>query len=62
MIQFIENRKEPSSEQIQSRQNFEAVLKAYEKSNQIHLKNNWGIYFFGTVGFASVLGVIIAIL
>lgn len=61
MIQFIENRKEPSSEQIQAKQNFNSILKEFEKKKCIdENKSYWGIYFFGAVGFASFLGIIIS--
>ncbi|MBM3418499.1 MAG: hypothetical protein FJY17_06225 [Bacteroidetes bacterium] len=51
MIKILVDRKEPDSHSIKNRQDFQKVLKMYEKQIRLFY-NPW---FYGAVGFSSLL-------
>ncbi len=55
MRKILLNRKEPSSSEIKRRQDFDLILKKYNK-----YKDYWrSPWFYGTVGLASLLSLLI---
>jgi len=61
MIHFIEDRKEPTYKQIVAKQDFEALLNAFQKEKSNIKQKNSKFIFFGAVGFASIIGLILII-
>jgi hypothetical protein len=51
MIKILVDRPEPDTQSIKKRQDFDKVLKSYEKQRRV-FHNPW---FFGVVGFSCLL-------